>query len=533
VPSIATLLIRAQKIALLSVLAFLLQTVSAWSHASLNATVPADGSVMEAWPESFTLTFSEPVAPLAFKLVMPDGSSQALDRVKADGNVVSIEAPGNGARGTHVLSWRVVSEDGHPIGGSIVFSIGEAGVRPPSTAAEVNWTVRGGLWLGKVALYIGLFIGVGGAVARTLLMPGTDAARGIVLTALAIGSVGAISSAGFQGLDALGVEVEQIVDPAIWSAGLSTTYGRTVGFSLVALLLGSITFVSSMRTSRIASLLALAGVGAALAASGHASAADPQWLMRPAVFLHAVAVVLWTGALMPLGALLARGDADALPALSRFSRIIPWIILVLILSGSTLAIVQVGRAGALLDTAYGQVFTIKLALLVGLFVLAGINRWTLTGRSLQSDTAASRRLARSIVTETVLALLIFGAVAAWRFTPPPRVLDAAAAIPASTHIHDEKAMATVWVTPGRAGAVTISASLQAPDASRLQAKEVSLVFGNQAAGIEPFKRALATDGTKWSTEATIPLAGLWQVRLDILISDFELVRLEGELDIRP
>ncbi|WP_345790241.1 hypothetical protein [Sinorhizobium alkalisoli] len=31
----------------------------------------------------------------------------------------------------------------------------------------------------------------------------------------------------------------------------------------------------------------------------------------------------------------------------------------------------------------------------------------------------------------------------------------------------------------------------------------------------------------------IPLPGTWRVRVDILISDFDMVRLEGQLDIQP
>ena len=47
------------------------------------------------------------------------------------------------------------------------------------------------------------------------------------------------------------------------------------------------------------SAVAMAGVGLSLAASGHAASAPPQWLTRPAVFLHGVAVAYWIGALCP------------------------------------------------------------------------------------------------------------------------------------------------------------------------------------------------------------------------------------------
>jgi copper transport protein len=41
--------------------------------------------------------------------------------------------------------------------------------------------------------------------------------------------------------------------------------------------------------------MALLGVGFALALSGHASNAAPQWLTRPSVFVHVVCVTFWVG----------------------------------------------------------------------------------------------------------------------------------------------------------------------------------------------------------------------------------------------
>ena len=56
------------------------------------------------------------------------------------------------------------------------------------------------------------------------------------------------------------------------------------------------------------SLTALLGVGLALALSGHASNAAPQWLTRPSVFVHVVCVAFWVGALLPLIAAVQTGE---------------------------------------------------------------------------------------------------------------------------------------------------------------------------------------------------------------------------------
>ena len=140
---------------------------------------------------------------------------------------------------------------------------------------------------------------------------------------------------------------------------------------LVALSLGG-------SAAKVLSLLALVGVGAALAASGHARAGYPRWLTRPAVFLHAVGIAFWVGALVPLGAALASPGAPGVAALRRFSQIAPFAVLPLIAAGIALAVVQLRSIDALWTTAYGNVFLIKMALLVPLFTLAVLNRYRLT-----------------------------------------------------------------------------------------------------------------------------------------------------------
>ncbi|MDH6233448.1 copper transport protein [Mesorhizobium soli] len=524
-----------RKLALAMLLWLGLASVAA-AHASLTATEPQDGAVVDAPPARYALSYNEPVSPISLRLIKPDGTSVSLDKFVLRDRTLDIEAPTDLKHGTHVLSWRVISEDGHPVGGSVVFSIGEASAAPPPVPELVDWQVRAGLWLSKLALYIGLFIGIGGVFAFSWLASGERAGTRLVGAALGIGLVGTIASAGFQGLDVLGAPVSRFFDPAIWSAGMGTSFGRTVAVMIGAIVLSGLALLA--RSEALARWLSLAGLltGAlALSLSGHASAAEPQWLTRPSVFLHASAIAIWTGALLPLGLGLRAGDAGSVTALRRFSACIPYAVVVLVVAGIALAVIQVQTPQALLDTAYGNVLLVKLALLAVLFGLAAFNRWRLTRPCEAGDAQAVRRLVRSIAAETAIVLMVFAVVACWRFTPPPRALAIAAAQPASTHIHTEKAMADVTVTPGRAGPVTVSAIIMTGDFGALDAKEVSFVFSNPAAGIQPIKRKAMKpgDGSWRASDLVLPLPGTWNVRVDILISDFDIARIEGKIDIRP
>ena len=537
--------IRALRPRLCAVLLFLALALSAvfalpgaaFAHAALVATEPADGSVLADGPKQFSLTFSEPVSPLVLTLVRPDGTPVPLSAFRLDGQTILIDAPQEpgGGRGTHVLSWRVISADGHPVGGSILFSVGAPSAAPAATEA-VDWWLRGAIWLVRTALYAGLFLGIGGAFAVAWLEDGKRDGARFAGWLMLLGLAAAPAALGLQGLDALGASLPHLAEAVVWRTGAGTSYGWTVLLAAISLVLGLASLaLRQRRVSQLLSLLALAGVGAALAASGHASAAAPQWLTRPMVFLHGASVAFWTGALMPLGLALRRRGGDARPMLKRFSAAILPVVGVLALAGIVLAVIQVEAPAALVETAYGRLLLAKLALLAALFCLAALNRWRLTRPAEAGDAVARKRLARSIGVELALVLAVFGVVAGWRFTPPPRALAIAAAQPATIHIHTLKAMADLAVTPGHAGPVSVSVMLMTGDFGPLDAREVTLVLSKPDSGIEPLKRPAHKpgDGTWRVDDLVVPVPGRWTARLDILVTDFDMVQIEGPIDIRP
>lgn len=515
-------------------LALIVPSGRALAHAALVAAAPADGAVVATAPAAFSLRFSEPVSPLVLRLVRPDGSITLLDRFALNDATLDIAAPADLGKGTHVLSWRVISEDGHPVGGSVVFSIGApsaGGGAPPQEAAD--WVVDAAIWAFRSLLYVGLFVGAGGAFFIAFI--GGRRAAPIVRTASWLGLAAAPLSIGLLGVDALALPLGSFAAPIAWRTGWSTSYGTTGLLAAGALVLALLSLSLPARAARILAALSLVGVGVALAASGHASAASPQWLTRPAVFLHAVGIAFWAGALIPLAAALRADDEGSQRALRRFSRAIPFAVAPLAAAGIALAAVQVETPAALLTTAYGRVLLAKLALLGLLFGLAALNRLRLTSPAERHDPRARRWLRRSIAAELVLVLAIFGTAALWRFTPPPRALAEAAAEPASIHIHTADAMADLSLTPCHVGTVAAAISVMTGDFGPLDAKELTLVLANPAAGIEPIRRkAVKGADAVWRIDAlAIPIAGRWQVRIDILIDDFRIAKLEDAIDIRP
>jgi copper transport protein len=515
------------------------------AHASLLTAVPADGAVMPDPPAALTLTFNEAVSPLVVRLIGPDGQSIAPLRVAAENATITVAAPQRLQRGTHVLSWRVISADGHPVGGSLIFSIGAPSGPPASAAQETSdRSVRAALWAVKLVIYLGLFAGVGGAFFRAWIAdPGSPAAQAWIGALLAAGLVAAPVSVGLQGLDALDLPLAGLTRAQAWDTGAATTYGRTAIAAALAMLAGLVSLSAKpLGFARGFALVGLLGVGTALSLSGHASTAEPQLVSRSAVFLHGVCVAFWIGALLPLYLVVRDANAPALPgggaALERFSRAIPLAVGLLAASGLWLAFIQLGRVDALWTTGYGQVLACKLAAVVVLLGLAAANRYLLVPRLERGGAGAARPLATSIAFEVIVAIVILALVALWRFTPPPRAVASAA--PISIHLHGEKAMAQIEIERpkgegGRASLMVLDSEFQP-----LAVKEVTLVLESPAAGIEPMRRnatrrqeagARSESGNWRIDDLRIPVAGRWNLRIELLVSDFDKVMIEDTVTL--
>jgi copper transport protein len=513
-------------------------TASAFAHASLVKAEPADGAVVREAPAALSLTFNEPVSPLVIRLVGPDGEPVALGEVAARNAIITIAAP-KLQRGTHVLSWRVVSADGHPVGGSVIFSIGAPSAQAPSGTEKVtDRSVIASLWAVRVLIYVGLFVGVGGAFFRAWIAGRSSAVgslrpalRSALPSAVLLALFAASLSVSLQGIDALALPFSALTQKIAWETGLETSYGLTAVVAGCALLAGLFSFAAkSLRIARALSLAGLLGAGLALSLSGHASTAKPQFLSRPALFLHVACIAFWIGSLLPLYKSL-RATKWVGPELELFSRAVPVPVAIVVMSGLWLAFVQLDHLAALWTTSYGQVLLCKLAAVAALLSLAAVNRYLLVPKFETGDVAAARPLATTIGVELAIALAILALVAVWRFTPPPRALATGASI--SIHLHGEKAMAEIEIEResrdgGRAKVLVLDGAFQP-----LAVKEVTLVLVNPSAGIESMRRrAERTGDSMWRIDdVRVPVAGRWDLRIEILISDFEKVILEESIKL--
>jgi len=486
---------------------------AAFAHAGLISTDPSDGAVVPAEPAGMTLVYTEPVSPIGFSIVGLSGTPVPLTADKQDGPTVHVPFPPNLAKGSYLFSWRVTSEDGHPVNGTVGFAIGV----PSGTiaAAAADPMLAASIWAVRALQYVALFFGVG-SVAFGALQPPPAWVRRLSRGLAAAGLMLVAPALVLQGFDLLGLPPAAALTSAPWTEAVASTYAQTQALFALA-------FVLALVPGRWMAVAAALVGALAPALSGHASTAQPPVLMRAVVFAHIASLLFWLGALLPLFGLLRAGGAAAL---AQFSRIVPWAIGALLASGLTLALVQLGPPRADWVSPYGVLLAAKLGLVAVLLALALWNRVRLTVHATSGD---SNPLRRSIVVELALVAIILGIVAGWRFTPPPRVLagiDTATA-PVSVPLTASTATGTLLVTPGRPGPMSLDVALPAA------AESVTIQLQNAAEGIATISKAAAqrTDGHWQVTGLILPVGGNWSVAVAARTGKFDLTTFTGTLSL--
>ncbi|HET6968180.1 MAG TPA: copper resistance CopC family protein [Ornithinibacter sp.] len=111
-------------------------------HAQLLGSTPRDGSTVETADE-VVLEFNEDVDPTFVTVVVegPDGSEVAGSPVVDGRSVTQPLSPSLGS-GEHVVTYRVVSTDGHPVAGRLTFTTTAAPT--PSTEPTASATPSAG-----------------------------------------------------------------------------------------------------------------------------------------------------------------------------------------------------------------------------------------------------------------------------------------------------------------------------------------------------------------------------------------------------
>ena len=113
----------------LLLLPLLFASLPAAAHSELRRSVPAAGAVLMQAPEQMELHFNERVQLTALRLFRDGSEEISLPRRAIRSATTEIIALPPLTPGAYRAEWRIISADGHPVGGVIPFRI-EAPKRP-------------------------------------------------------------------------------------------------------------------------------------------------------------------------------------------------------------------------------------------------------------------------------------------------------------------------------------------------------------------------------------------------------------------
>lgn len=512
------------------------------AHAELVSSDPAEGAVVDAAPETVTLTFNEPVRLTSQQIAVYDaGGNEVASTAGASGTEVTVNLADAAdlPDGSYVVSWNVLSGDGHPISGALTFSVGAASasvVAPPApeSSSAVVTVLRDGL---TVLSLVGLLLAAGLGLFVVLVLPRSWEGREVRarlrrLTTYAAGVAAAavvlqvpVASVYGQGLELgdlasgfdAGAVVNEMVSAALAVGGLALVV-RTMTDTAPGLVAG--------RVIGMGAVLALAGPSLV----GHTRAFAPAPVLVMWDVLHVGAGAIWLGGLvglvLTLRALAGR-ELLAAQTLSRFSTIAGGLLLVVAGAGAFLAWRIVGSWAPLVETAYGWLLLAKIGIAALVAAIGGWNRW----RTLPAVRAASgfgdRERAAELVTRTVrveavLLVVLLGVTGVLvNKSPRPAPVTAASGTTGAgaATAGDLKVLAVM--DPQRVGSNTLLVQVQDAGGDPYDPPSnpvVSLRTDGLDIG-EVTVRPIAA-GT-YQGEVVVPRAGEWEVQVSLRLSRFE------------
>lgn len=385
---------------------------AAQAHSFLIRSQPEAGTRLAKAPALLELYFSEPFVRGSQRMSIrrPNGERIKLSRPSGHGAVVAQPLPRD-LRGVFIVSWRVLSDDGH-------ISLGEFALAAGSTAALPTTSTGGaGTSVSEVAaswlIFIGLALALGGLLSERAVWHRRPNESTVAAAPVALGLALAL----------LGALVELVL-----LAGNQRGRGFLAGFDLGALsdalgtrpgqltltLLGALAFAAVLlrlpRLRLAASLPLLVGV-AAIAARGHSGTSAASWAVV-ADSVHLAAVAAWLGALAHLVLIVARAP-HVRPVLAestrRYSRLALPTVLIVLGTGVLTAIPEFRSFGAVVSSGYGQTLLVKAALIAAALLLALVARRRAVSGYPELRLPLLRRLTL-IETSTLAVVLVAAAV---------------------------------------------------------------------------------------------------------------------------
>ena len=530
---------------------------TAFAHAVLVASAPADGARVPASPPLVSLTFDERVGLVPGAALVLSSTGSRVDtgaaRLSGDGRSVLLPLQPRLPQGAYTATWRVVSADSHVVTGSVRFGVGQdavpaatvtSGAGARSSALDVAVEAGTGLVYAGLVLLIGVPAVVGSLWPSLERRPRSRRRiRTLVVLGCGAGLAGTLIDLLLRGPQVAGTGWAGVLRWSDLGATLGSPTGVVLVGRLVLLMVAALVLARSGSARSVFArwwvVLVVVGVGllASVAVLGHAAADAAAVYLVPAAVLHLAAMSLWLGGLIAVGVVLVPAlrasvrvetklaARSAGRVLHTWSRLAFGCVAVLVVTGELQGLATVAPVQSLWATRYGGLLLIKLALVAAALLAAAGGHRLAFGRSPQPTVRALRR---AVGVEAVLTASVLVVTAVLTMQPTARETYG----PAVTSVAPLGAdRISVHVDSTRRGPTTLELRIRDATGRPVAAQSVSGSLSTDGvAGLDvSFQRV---SGTVWlSTDAQTPLPGRWVLTLQVSLDQASGYATETAWDV--
>lgn len=530
----------------------ILGTGVASAHATVIASSPADGSSVATSPTDVSITFSESISATSGGLSVLDRDGVRVDggtSTVVDGRTLTTTITRALPDGTYVMTYRVLSADGHPVSGSSIFGVGSGAVDASARiggSGDRPWQIIGGV--SRAVMYLAALLAAGMAFFLAFIHD-RDEDRWRLVPVVRIGAlvalVGAVGILMSQAALLTGKGAGAITQTSV----LRDVLTENLGWSLAVLMIGlAAVHLSTDITNRaVSNSFALYGglaVTASFAVWGHARELTPRALALGADVVHVGAAALWLGGLVGLAMVLARRSADTVDAtagiIGRFSQMALWSVLALTVAGTALTVIgSDADLHAIVSTTWGRLVLAKIGLAAIVIAVAAWNRRSLVPALVRGDEPDTRptrwrRLLRAIRVEVVLLVVVVCLTAILVNVPPARTAVADGSGRVSRTQGVDTGTVALTVDPAVAGTNTIEFRYTDSSGRAVDlATSATIEFSQPSAGLAPITRRVPSSGPGVfvisGNELSIP--GTWTIAIAVRTGDFTEQRASFDVEI--